>query len=107
MVEAGQVAPGLQDGGDADTATSLNNLAIIRQKRGDLEGAEVFYRRALAIRDRALGPNHADTGLSPSKLCGTPDCNESAALHSYGLDAHCRSVLREPTTGRTAPRGCC
>ena len=20
----------------------------------------------------------------------TPDCNESAALHSYGLDAHCR-----------------
>ena len=21
---------------------------------------------------------------------GTPDCNESAALHSYGPDAHCR-----------------
>ena len=25
---------------------------------------------------------------SPSKFRGTPDCNESAALHSYGLDAH-------------------
>ena len=26
----------------------------------------------------------------PSKFCGTPDYNESAALHSYGLDFHCR-----------------
>ena len=28
----------------------------------------------------------------------TPDCNESAALHSYGLESHCRSVLCDPTT---------
>ena len=27
--------------------------------------------------------------------------DESAALHSYGLDAHCRSMLRNPTTGST------
>ena len=26
----------------------------------------------------------------PSQFRGTPDCNESAALHSYSLDAHCR-----------------
>ena len=26
----------------------------------------------------------------PSQFCGTPDCNESAALHSYGLDSYCR-----------------
>ena len=26
----------------------------------------------------------------PSQFRGTPDRNESAALHSYGLDAHCR-----------------
>ena len=38
--------------------------------------------------------------LCPSKFRGTPDCNESAALHSYGLDAHCRPVLRNPTTGQ-------
>ena len=25
----------------------------------------------------------------PSQFRGTPDCNESAASHSYGLDAHC------------------
>ena len=35
----------------------------------------------------------------PSQFRGTPDCNESAVLHSYGLDAHCRSVLCVPTTG--------
>ena len=26
---------------------------------------------------------------SPSQFRGTPDCNESAALHSYRLDSHC------------------
>ena len=30
------------------------------------------------------------TLVCPSQFRGTPDCNESAALHSYGLDAHCR-----------------
>ena len=39
----------------------------------------------------------------PSQFRGTPDCNESAALHSYGLDAHCRSVLRDPVTGWQSP----
>ena len=34
-----------------------------------------------------------------SSVCGTPDCNESAVLHSYDLDAHCRSVLCDPVTG--------
>ena len=38
-------------------------------------------------------------GYCPSKFRGTPDYNENAALHSYGLDAHCRSVLRNPDTG--------
>ena len=28
--------------------------------------------------------------FSPSQFRGTPDCNESAALHSHGTDAHCR-----------------
>ena len=37
--------------------------------------------------------------IRPSWFCGTPDCNESAALHSYGLDSHCRPVLRDPMTG--------
>ena len=33
-------------------------------------------------------------------FCGTPDYNKSAALHSCGLNAHCRSVaLQSPPTG--------
>ena len=44
-------------------------------------------------------------GHGPSKFRGTPDCNESAALHSYGLDAHCRSVLRNPATGHMGGKG--
>ena len=28
-------------------------------------------------------------GACPSQFRGTPDCNDSAALHSYGLDFHC------------------
>ena len=43
--------------------------------------------------------NDDDTVQPVVQFRGTPDCNESAALHSYGLDAHCRSVLRNPTTG--------
>ena len=27
------------------------------------------------------------TNTGPSQFRGTPDCNESAALHSYGLDS--------------------
>ena len=42
---------------------------------------------------------YAFVARRPSQFCGTPDCNEGAALHSHGLDAHCRSVLRDPTTG--------
>ena len=35
-----------------------------------------------------LGIDYPD--LTPVAVRGTPDCNESAALHSYGLDSHCR-----------------
>ena len=52
-------------------------------------------------------PMKRDTALMEywpaQKFRGTPFCNESAALHSSGLESHCRSVLRDPTTGR-APR---
>ena len=46
-----------------------------------------------------LGASLVDVQHSTLQFRGTPDCNESAALHSYGLDAHCRSVLRDPVTG--------
>ena len=46
---------------------------------GHCPGAETCERVA----------SRCDDGC-PSQFRGTPDCNESAALHSYGLDSHCR-----------------
>jgi tetratricopeptide (TPR) repeat protein len=39
-------------------ATILNNLAMLLRDRGDLADAEPLSRHALAIDEKALGPNH-------------------------------------------------
>ena len=51
-----------------DTATSLNNLAVLHQDQGDLAGARPLYERALAIREKVLGPEHPDTATSLNNL---------------------------------------
>ena len=43
-----------------DYATSLNNLAVLYQARGDYAKAEPLHRQALEIRKRVLGENHPD-----------------------------------------------
>ena len=50
------------------TATSLNNLARLLQDQGDLAGARPLFERALAIREKALGPEHPDTATSLNNL---------------------------------------
>ena len=47
---------------------SLNNLALLLQDQGDLAGARALYERALAIREKALGPEHPDTAKSLNNL---------------------------------------
>jgi Tetratricopeptide repeat len=44
-----------------NTAQSLNNLAVLLQAQGDLTGARPLFERALAIYEKALGPEHPDT----------------------------------------------
>ena len=44
-----------------DTARSLDSLAYLHRAQGRLGEAEPLYRRALAIRKKALGPDHTDT----------------------------------------------
>ena len=51
-----------------DTATSLNNLALLLQAQGDLAGARPLHERALAIREKVLGAEHPDTATSLSNL---------------------------------------
>jgi hypothetical protein len=51
-----------------DTATSLNNLALLLQAQGDLAGARPLYERALAIREKMLGLEHPDTAIVRNNL---------------------------------------
>jgi Tfp pilus assembly protein PilF len=40
---------------------TINNLAILYANQGKYELAEPLYQRALATRERVLGPEHPDT----------------------------------------------
>ena len=44
-----------------DTATSLNNLAVLLVNQGKYDEAELMFRRSLAIRETVLDTEHADT----------------------------------------------
>ena len=44
-----------------DTAGSLNNLAALYQAQGSYAQAEPLYKRALAIVEKVLGPEHLTT----------------------------------------------
>ena len=41
-----------------NVATSLNNLAALYKAKGQFADAEPLYQRALAIREKVLGPDH-------------------------------------------------
>jgi tetratricopeptide (TPR) repeat protein len=49
-------------------ATSLNGLASLYGARGQYTQAEPLFKRALAIDEKALGPNHPDVATSLSNL---------------------------------------
>ena len=51
-----------------ETATSLNNLAVLYDNQGKYDLAEPLYKRALAIREKALGPDHPGTARSLNNL---------------------------------------
>ena len=49
-------------------ASSLNNLAELLRATGRYGEAEPLYRRALVIREQALGPAHPDVASSLNNL---------------------------------------
>jgi tetratricopeptide (TPR) repeat protein len=51
-----------------DTATSINNLALLYKTQGDYASALPLYKRALAIYKKALGSEHPDTATSLNNL---------------------------------------
>lgn len=52
----------------ADTATTFNNQAVLLYAQGKYAEAEPLYQRALAIRERQLGPTHPDTAQTLNNL---------------------------------------
>jgi hypothetical protein len=60
------------DRGDGDIARPLDILAELSEKTGRTSEAEALYRRALAIREKAFGPDHpytAETLDGLAKVC--------------------------------------
>jgi tetratricopeptide (TPR) repeat protein len=51
-----------------DDPVALNNTALSRQKAGDYPGAEVLFRRALAIDEKALGMDHPEVATNLNNL---------------------------------------
>ncbi len=45
---------------DTRLAQSLNDLAVLYRNQGKYGEAEPLYKRALAIREKSLGPDHPD-----------------------------------------------
>jgi tetratricopeptide (TPR) repeat protein len=45
-------------------ATNLNNLAELYRVQGKYAEVELLYQRALAIREKALGPEHPNVAQS-------------------------------------------
>ena len=71
------------------TASSLNNLAHPAQDQGDLAGARPLFERALAIREKVLGPEHPDTATSLNNLA-YPAPGTRATLRGRGRSSSAR-----------------
>ena len=73
-------------------ATSLNNLALLYSDSGDYARAEPLYKRLLAIREKALGPDHPDVATSLNNLAelyrATGDYANAEPLYKRSLSIY-------------------
>ena len=65
---------------------ALNDLVAIARRRGDTARAEALYRRALAVKEALLGPEHADVAITLNDL--------GALCHALGLEYEAEGHLR-------------
>lgn len=57
-------------GNDLEVAASLSNLAVVRRRQDDLEGAIDLQQQALAIRERVLGAESPEVASTLNSLGG-------------------------------------
>ena len=84
--------------------TSLNNLASLYQAMGQYEEALLLIQRALAIREKELGPTHPDTATSLNNLAvlykAMGQYEEALPLYERAL------AIREKELGPSTPLHC-
>ena len=84
-----------------DTATALNNLALLYHGTGAYARAEPLYQRALVIREKAQGPEHPGTANSLNNLAelyrATGDYAQAEPLYQRAL------VISEKALGPEHP----
>ena len=51
-----------------DTATTMNNLAMVLRDQGELAAARPLIERALAIGEKVLGTDHPSTAITLNQL---------------------------------------
>ena len=79
--------------GSCKSLTAMRTVNCTWDDRSQAEAYAHTLRAFFAAFPEFANHDYYMTGESyfgPSQFRGTPDCNESAALHSCGPDAHCR-----------------
>lgn len=59
-----------------DVAASLNNIAVLLKTSGQFEEAEEMYTRSIAIKEKALGPNHPQVSFQ----CDPTQCMQQGMV---------------------------
>ncbi len=88
---------------DPRLAESLNGLAVVYREQGRYTEAEPLLKRALAIREKALGPAHSDVIQSLSNLAGLYQTQgrhaDAEPLLKRVRDLEPRTTVAEPLFG--------
>jgi hypothetical protein len=87
-----------------DTATALNNLALLYVSVGDYAKAEPLYQRSLKIREKALGPETPDTAAALNNLANLAELYRSMGDYAKAVALYQRALkIKEKTfTGTTS-----
>jgi len=78
----------------SDVATSLNNLAALYDSQGQYAQAEPLYKRSLAIREKAFGPDHPDVARASTTWRRSARSKAGTLRPSRSSGARWRSVRR-------------